>query len=91
MAADFVMSAQSIVAREVDPAKGAVVTIGSLQSGSQYNVISGMARVEGTCRSYEEAVAKHLREAVEARAKHIAAFYGGKAEVSYEYGAHPPH
>lgn len=90
MAADFVMSAQSIVAREVDPAKGAVVTIGSLQSGSQYNVISGMARVEGTCRSYEEAVARHLREAVEARAKHIAAFYGGKAEVSYEYGAHPP-
>lgn len=90
MAADFVMSVQSIVAREVDPAEGAVVTIGSLRSGSQYNVISGQADVEGTCRSYREDVAKHLRTAVEARAEHIAAFYGGRAEIRYQFGAHPP-
>ena len=90
MAADFVMSAQSIVAREVDPAEGAVVTVGSLHSGSQYNVISGQADVEGTCRSYRESVAGHLRDAVKARAEHIAAFYGGKAEIRYQYGAHPP-
>ena len=47
MAADFVMSVQSIVSREVDPADSAVVTIGSLHSGSQYNVIAGTAQTEG--------------------------------------------
>lgn len=90
MAADFVMSAQSIVAREVNPAEGAVVTIGSLHSGSQYNVISGKAEVEGTCRSFREETALHLKKAVEARAEHIASYYGGTAQVTYHYGAHPP-
>lgn len=90
MAADFVMSVQSIVAREIDPAKSAVVTIGSLHSGSQYNIISGEAEAAGTCRSFREEVALHLKEAVEARAHHIAAFYGGKADITYDYGAHPP-
>lgn len=90
MAADFVMSVQSIVAREIDPADSAVVTIGSLHSGSQYNVISGKAEAEGTCRSFREEIALHLKEAVEARAEHIAAFYGGKADITYHYGAHPP-
>lgn len=90
MAADFVMSVQSIVAREVDPADSAVVSIGLLCSGSQYNVISGTAQVEGTCRSFREETALHLKKAVEARAEHIAAYYGGKANVTYHYGSHPP-
>lgn len=90
MAADFVVSVQSIVAREIDPAESAVVTIGSFHSGSQYNVISGRAEIEGTCRSFREETALHLKQAVEARAEHIAACYGGKASVDYHYGAHPP-
>ncbi len=90
MAAEFVLSAQNIVAREVDPAKGAVVTIGSFHGGSQYNVIAQEAVVEGTCRSFQEDVARHLQEAVERRAKHIAACYGGEVSVEYCYGAHPP-
>lgn len=54
MAADFVMNIQTIVARELDPIEGAVVTVGSLKSGTQYNIISGKAVLEGTCRSYSE-------------------------------------
>lgn len=90
MAADFVMSVQSIVSREVDPAQGAVVTIGSLHSGTQYNIISGKATVEGTCRSFSEEVALHLKEAIEKRADYIARYYGGNVEISYDYGSHPP-
>lgn len=90
MAADFVMSVQTIVSREVDPAQGAVVTIGSLHSGTQYNVISGKATVEGTCRSFSENVASHLKEAIEKRAGAIAEYYGGSVEVQYDYGSHPP-
>lgn len=90
MAADFVMSVQSIVSREVDPLEGAVVTIGSLHAGTQYNVIAGEAQVEGTCRSFREETARHLKGAIEKRAAHIADYYGGKAEIAYTYGAHPP-
>lgn len=90
MAAEFVLSAQSIVSREIDPAQGAVVTIGSFHGGSQYNVIAQEAVAEGTCRSLQEDVARRLQEAVERRAKHIAAGYGGETFVEYHYGAHPP-
>ncbi|MCD8020464.1 MAG: amidohydrolase [Clostridiales bacterium] len=90
MAADFVISAQTIISREIDPLQGAVITIGSLHSGSQYNIISGEALVEGTCRSFDENVARHLKAAIESRAKHIAGCYGGKVELDYDYGAHPP-
>lgn len=90
MAADFVMSVQTIVAREIDPVQGAVVTIGSLHSGTQYNIISGKSSIEGTCRSFSEEVAEHLKEAIEKRARHIAEYYGGKMEIHYDYGSHPP-
>ena len=90
MAADFVMSIQTIISREIDPAQGAVVTIGSFHSGTQYNIISGKASVEGTCRSFSEEVAAHLKKAIERRAENIAQYYGGSVEIRYDYGSHPP-
>ena len=65
----FVMNIQTIVARELDPIEGAVVTVGSLKSGTQYNIISGKAVLEGTCRSYSEIVAQHLQDASEEERK----------------------
>lgn len=90
MAADFVMSVQTIISREIDPSQGAVVTVGSLHSGTQYNIISGKATVEGTCRSFSEKVASHLKEAIEKRAEYIARYYGGEIKIHYDYGSHPP-
>ena len=37
-----------------------------------------------------EETARHLKGAIEKRAAHIADYYGGKAEIAYTYGAHPP-
>ncbi len=90
MAADFAMSAQSIVSRSIDPVKGGVLTIGSLHSGTQYNIISEEAVLEGTCRSYYEEVAETLRDNIIKRAHGIAEYYGGRAEIEYDFGAHPP-
>ena len=90
MASDFVMSVQTIVAREINPVEGAVVTIGSFHSGTQYNIISGQATIEGTCRSFSGEVAEHLKEAIEKRAHCIAQYYVGKVEINYDYGSHPP-
>lgn len=90
MAAEFVMNVQTIVARELDPIEGAVVTVGSLKSGTQYNVISGKAVLEGTCRSYSENVAAHLQNAIRRRAEATADSYGGTVKIAYEQGSHPP-
>lgn len=90
MAADFIMSSQTIVSREIDPAEGAVVTIGSVHSGTQYNIISDKAEIAGTCRSFSVETAAHLRTAIEKRAEAIAEYYGGSVEIDYDFGSHPP-
>ena len=90
MAADFVMNIQNVVSREISPADGAVITVGSFHSGTQYNVISGEAKLEGTCRSFREETAEHLKEAIYRRAKAVADGYGGNVEISYDFGSHPP-
>lgn len=90
MAAEFVISAQSIVAREVNPAEGAVVTIGSLHSGTQYNIISPKAVLSGTCRSFSVETARKLQQGLERRARSIADSFGGQVEIDYDFGSHPP-
>lgn len=90
MAAEFVMSAQTIVAREVNPAEGAVVTVGSLHSGTQYNIISPAAVLSGTCRSFSVETARKLKLGLERRARAIAGSYGGQVEIDYDFGSHPP-
>ena len=90
MAAGFVTDLQSLVAREIDPLESAVATVGSFHSGSQYNVISGQADLEGTCRCYSPQISGKLEEGIRRRALASAASFGGKAQVTYTAACHPP-
>ena len=90
MASEFVMSLQTIVSREVNPVDGAVVTVGALHSGTQYNIISDRAEGAGTCRSYDEELAAEMEASIRRRAHAVAQMHGGQVEISYDRGAHPP-
>ena len=90
MAATFALDLQTLVSRETDPTEGAVVTIGSFHSGNQYNVISGEAILEGTCRSYFGKVSEKLEEGIRRKAHSAALSYRGKAEVDFTGTCHPP-
>ncbi len=86
MASSFVMNVQSIVSRNINPLDTAVVTVGKLESGTTYNVISGEAKIEGTARTFS-AVDRHLVETkLKEFAEKTAAMYGGTAEFTYKYG-----
>lgn len=52
--AQVVNALQTIVARNVDPLKSAVVTIGELHAGSAVNVIADQARMGGTIRYFDD-------------------------------------
>lgn len=88
-AAACVMNLQSIVSREMDPVEPAVVTVGHLESGSQYNIISGEAFFEGTVRAFSERTA----EAVETSLKRIisltAESYRAEADIEFLKSQHP--
>ena len=90
MAAEFVMSLQTIVSRQLNPVEGAVVTIGSLHSGTQYNIISPQAEISGTCRSFSVDTARTMMNGIKKRAQAIADIYGGDLHIDYDFGGHPP-
>ncbi len=90
MAAAFVMDLQTLVSREIDPRDAAVVSIGSFQSGNQYNVISQEAVLEGTSRCYTDEISNHLEEGIRRKADSVAASFRGQARVTYQSRCHPP-
>jgi amidohydrolase len=64
MAAATTMRLQTIVSREIDPDKSAVVTVGSLQAGTKENVIPDDATLKINIRTFDEDVREQVLSAV---------------------------
>ncbi len=65
VAAQIVNALQTIVARHVDPIESAVVTVGELHAGTALNVIADTARMSGTVRYFNPALAELIPQRVE--------------------------
>lgn len=76
IAARFVVDVQSLVAREKDPQKPGVVTIGAIEGGSAGNIIPDRVVLRGTIRNYDEATRKLLKDGVARVARAEAAMAG---------------
>ena len=83
-AARIVDALQSVVAREISPLEPAVVTIGSIHGGTAFNIIPGSVRLEGTARSFSEAVGRALPEKIRRIVAGTAAACGVRATVRYD-------
>jgi amidohydrolase len=64
-AAQFIMSVQQVVSRQVDPLEPAVVTIGSIHAGTTHNVIPRTCRMLGTVRTFSADVRARMPERIE--------------------------
>lgn len=88
-AAAAVLALQNIAARETDPLKTVVVTIGTIEGGYRNNIIADKVRMTGTFRSQDPL----LRRGLEGRARRIvegiAGAYGARATLEVFYG-YPP-
>ena len=89
MAASLVMRLQTVVSRQVDPTKTAVVTIGRISAGTKTNIIPSYAELEGTVRTYDADVARACLEAIERTARAEAAAWGAP-EPQIEHFDHLP-
>jgi len=89
VASHLVANLQSIVSRNVDPLKSAVVSLGTIEGGTIYNIIPCEVSMTGTVRAFDP----ELREFMEKKAKEIAEgtcqTFGAKCEYEYERG-YPP-
>ncbi|WP_254772895.1 M20 family metallopeptidase [Paenibacillus sp. NFR01] len=88
-ASALVLQLQTIVSRNVDPLRPAVVSIGTIQGGTAQNVIAERCRITGTVRAFDEETRYLIRGRIEALSAQVAAAYGAEANVDYLMG-YPP-
>lgn len=88
-ASNIVLALQSIVSRNVEPTRAAVVTVGSFQAGAAGNVIPETATLKLSVRALDSAT----RDTLETRIRGIAEFqaqaYGATAQVDYRQISRP--
>ncbi|BBF44290.1 N-acetyl-L,L-diaminopimelate deacetylase [Lachnospiraceae bacterium KM106-2] len=89
MGAATIMNLQTIISREFDPGKSAVVSIGHFESGTQHNIISGEARFEGTVRTFSHEDSKQIKSAIYRIINNTADVYDGHAHIEYRESLHP--
>jgi hippurate hydrolase len=88
VASSLVMALQTVVARNVDPTKTAVVTVGTIHGGKAMNVIADEVTLGLSVRSFDDDVRALLQRRITDLARSQAASYGATVGVDYQLG-HP--
>jgi amidohydrolase len=83
-AAHLITALQSIVSRNVDSSKAAVVSATQLSAGEAWNVIPDRCVIRGTTRWFDEASGNILRTRLRDLAQSIATGFGCQARIKYE-------
>ncbi len=80
---------QSIISRELSPVEPAVVTIGKIEGGTAYNIISSDVRFCGTVRALKQELREFLDKRIHGILNGIVQGMRGELEYAYTYG-YPP-
>ncbi|MFO7974561.1 MAG: M20 family metallopeptidase [Candidatus Hydrogenedentota bacterium] len=89
VAAHITTALQSIVSREIDPRKPAVLTVGHIGAGSTTNIIPDTALLEGTIRSFDGETDALLRQSIERIVEKTAEAFRASAEVRFGEKPYP--
>ncbi|CCE01683.1 M20 aminoacylase family protein [Bradyrhizobium sp. STM 3809] len=81
VAVSIAQALQTIVGRNLDPLKTAVLSITQIHTGSAHNVIPDTARISGTIRTFDEATRDMIAQRMTELAQSIAVGFGARSEV----------
>lgn len=83
VASHIVLALQTVVSRNVDPLESAVLTVGILHAGTKSNILPTTARLEGTVRTFDRALAPVIATRIETLARAIAGAHGAGVDFSF--------
>jgi hippurate hydrolase len=86
IAAQLITALHTIVSRDIDPIRSAVLSVTMMQGGEAFNIIPQKVKLTGTVRSLNDEVRDLMEERLKAVTKGIVETFGGKAEVNYRRG-----
>jgi hippurate hydrolase len=81
LAAEFVLVAQTIVSRQIDPQQPAVLTVGTIHGGTKNNIIPDEVTLGLTLRTYSATVRDQIIADIRRTAKGLAEAYGIPANL----------
>lgn len=84
MTSSLIDRIQSIVSREIDPTKAAVVTIGKIQGGTAYNIIPDKVHLEGTVRTFEIEIRDYIENRIKKITKNVSEGFEGNYNIKYK-------
>lgn len=86
IAAQIVTALQSVVARNLEPMEGGVITIGHIQGGDTWNVIPQSVTLRGTARWFRPEIGEVLETRFLSLVTGIAAAFGASATARFDQG-----
>jgi hippurate hydrolase len=78
-----IIAMQSVVSRNVDPLKSAVVSVTMFEAGTADNVIPQRVQLDGTVRTLDEEMRVLVEQRLARIVEHTAAAFGAKAKFTY--------
>ena len=84
-ASAIICNLQTIVSRVNDPRDSLVVTVGTIKAGTQFNIITDTAVMEGTVRAHSVEARGLVEQAMRSIVNSAAAAMGCTADVEYNY------
>ena len=87
MAAQAILSLQTIASRNVHPLQPVVVTVGMVHGGQRFNIIPESVEIEGTVRTYDPEVRDLVERRMGEVLEGITAAGGGSYSLAYDRGS----
>ncbi|MCA1636172.1 MAG: amidohydrolase [Acidobacteria bacterium] len=88
VASECVLALQTIRSRRIDPLEPLVITVGTINGGSRFNVIASEVKMTGTMRTLNNQVRERSVSLMRETLQNVTAAYGATYELSME-GSNP--
>ena len=82
--AEIILAMQSIVARSIDPAEQAVVSVTEIEADGTVNVVPSIVTIKGDCRSFKRDVSETIERRLGELAQGICQAHGAELRFSYQ-------
>lgn len=81
MAAAVIQNLQTVVSRSLPPLQNAVLSIGTIEGGSAENIIADKVVLQGTLRTTDNELRRHLKDRIREIVEETSRAYGGQGEL----------
>jgi amidohydrolase len=86
IAAQLILALQTIVSRNVDPMREALLSVTMIEAGTAFNIIPRTVKLTGTVRTLDEGVRRFMEERLRTITTGITGTYGATATIHYRNG-----